>query len=371
MKFSILQKDFLPVLQSVSRSTGSKSLPVLSNVLLESVDGNLQVSATNLEIGVIKTVKAKIVDEGAITVPAKALLEIVGSLIDESIEVETSGEQIKLTTERFNSVLNGIPASEFPVIPLSKEAGVFIESHILSKYLPQITFAAANDEGRPVLTGVLTEFNGKNLFLVATDGFRLAHKTLTLDAEVGATFKALIPRKTFEEVARIIAEEIDLAPEEKVEISSSENQNQVIFKLGKVQVSSRLIDGQYPAWEKIIPVTFKARAILNKSEFLKAVKLSSIFAKDASSIVKLKIEKNAVILSSEAKELGNQETKIVSEIEGEELVIAFNGKFLSDALNAISSTQVSVEFSGSLSPALITPIGEEGLEYVVMPIRLS
>lgn len=371
MKLNILQKDFLPVLQSVSRSSGSKNLPVLSNVLLESVDGALQVSATNLEIGVIKTVKAKIIEKGAITIPAKALLEIVSSLLDESIEIETNGDQIKLTTERFNSVLNGIPASEFPVIPLSKESGVFIESRILSKYLPQITFAAANDEGRPVLTGVLTEFNGKTLSLVATDGFRLAHKTLSLESEVGANFKALIPRKTFEEVVRIIVEETDLQVEEKVGISASENQNQVIFKVGKVQVSSRLIDGQFPAWEKIIPASFKARAILNKSEFLKAVKLSSIFAKDASSIVKLKIEKGIVTLSSEAKELGNQETKIISEVEGEELTIAFNGKFLSDALNAASSSQVSIEFSGNLSPALITPIGEDGLEYVVMPIRLS
>lgn len=383
MKFSILQQDLLPALQAVSRSVGVRaSLPVLANILIQTENGKLKLSATNLEIGVIKKVSAKIDEEGEITVPAKTFLEIVSSLSGSNLEVEASGEQLRISSrggggnKSFKATLNGISATEFPSIPLSSDNSIMISSKLLQNTLPQITFAAATDEGRPVLTGILTEIKGSNLELVATDGFRLAHKKASIEGSLENPFRVLIPKRTFEEIVRLIAE--DLGEEGKqsddlkqIEVSTSENQNQMVFKIGQTQLSSRLIEGQFPSWEKIIPVEFKNRSVFERQDLVKALKLASVFAKDAANVVTLETKSNQLKISSEAKELGQQQTEVEAQSEGEEIIIAFNSKFLIDALSAVASPQISIEFSGNLSPALIKPIGEEGLEYVVMPIRLS
>lgn len=371
MKLTILQQDLLPVLQAVSRSSTKTTLPVLSNILLQTENGKLKLSATNLEIGVIKRVNANVLEDGEITIPSRTLVEIISSLPAADIQFESQGEQLKITTKNFNATINGISASEFPAIPLSSENSILIDAKVLSISLPQITFAAASDEGRPVLTGILTEIKKNSLELVATDGFRLAHKTAKLEDSSNTTFKSLIPRRTFEEVVRLINEDLRLEKQEKIEISTSNNQNQMIFKIGQSELSSRLIEGQFPTWEKIIPQEFKNRTIIDKSDFLKAIKLASVFAKDNSSIVKIQTQQSKLIITSEAKELGSQETDVEAQVEGEEITIAFNARFLIDALSATSATQVGIEFSGNLSPALIKPVGQEGLEYVVMPIRLN
>lgn len=366
MKFSILQSDFWPVLQSVARSSGVRSqLPVLGNILISAQQGRVKLAATNLEIGVVKSVAAEIEEEGELTVPAKTLVEIVSNLSAEKIEFVGTLEQLTLTTPTFNSQINGIPATEFPVIPLSGQEIINLNPKLLTQSLSQVSFAAAVDEGRPVLTGILTQINGKKLELVATDGYRLAHKTTELDQEVN--FKALVPKRTFEEIGRLVSEdEVDT-----ISLSLSDDHNQIIFAFGNTQLSSRLIEGQFPAWEKIIPTQIKARVITERAELLKAVKLASVFARSESNILKLQNQPTKIVLSSEAKELGSQKKELEAQVEGEEVVIAFNTKFLQDILSAFSPTQVIVELSGPLSAAIIKPMGEEGLEYIIMPVNLS
>ncbi len=369
MKLTILQQDLLPALSSVSRSCGVRStLPVLANILLEAEGNTLKLSATNLEIGVVKSVKAKITEAGSVSVPAKTLLEIVSSLPQESIEIHSSEDQLKIATSKFSGTLNGISSNEFPSIPLSSENTVQVETKAIKEGLPSISFAAASDEGRPILTGILTEIKKNTLELVATDGFRLAHKTTTLSGKEEVSFRSLIPRRTFEEVVRLINEEPEL---ECIEIATSENQNQMIFKLNQTLVSSRLIEGQFPAWDKIIPTEFKNRVMVDRAELLKAVKLASVFAKDSANVVKVQTLPKGLKLTSEAKELGTQESELEASVEGEELMVAFNSRYMVDALSNCSASQVALEFSGNLSATLIKPIGEEGLEYVIMPVRLS
>lgn len=368
MKLTLLQQDLLPALSSASRSCGVRStLPVLANILLSTQDNKLKLSATNLEVGVVKLVSAKVSTEGEITVPSRTFLEIISSLEGE-ITLESDENTMKISANKFSASLSGISASEFPAIPLSSEPALLIDSEVLLKSLPKISFAAATDEGRPILTGILTEIKKDSLELVATDGFRLAHQKVNIEGVDSASFRSLIPKRTFEELVRLISEEEGL---EKVGISTSENQNQIIFTLNKTQLSSRLIEGQFPAWEKIIPQASENRTVVDRAEFLKALKLASVFAKDSSNIVKLSSKENSLTLSSEAKELGDQQMQIEAQTEGAEITIAFNNKFLVDALSAASSTQVIIEFSGNLSAALIKPMGEEGLEYIVMPVRLS
>lgn len=369
MKLSILQQDLLPALQAVSRSSGVRStLPVLGNILLSSDGSRLKVAATNLELGVIKYAPAEILEPGDITIPAKTFTEIISSLSSSKVELDSQAEVLSLSSGEFKAKLNGIAASEFPVIPLAEGKGVSFKKEVLIS-CGQILFAAAVDEGRPILTGILTQASAGILDFVATDGFRLAHRQVKL-ADSKVSFKALIPRRTFEEVLRIIDE--DLADEEgEVEIETSANQNQVVFKIGQTTLSSRLIEGKFPAWENIIPEKSVARAMVEKDQLLKATKLASVFAKTEANTVTLKVGAGKIILSSEAKELGSQENEVEGQIEGESLQIAFNVKFLLDALSAAPSTQLMIEFSGPLSPALIKPVGAEGLQYIIMPVRLS
>lgn len=374
MKVKVLYNILLPALQSVSRSVGVKAtLPVLGNVLIQTDKGRLKLSATNLELGVIKLLNCEVLEEGEITVPAKTLLELVQALPQEEIELESAQELLKISVKKFSATLNGISASEFPTIPLSGEGGLLLKADVLLSSIPQISFAAATDEGRPVLTGILTEVKKDRLELVATDGFRLARKSAMVENGENGDLKVLIPRRTFEEVVRLIAEELDGTDgsEDTIEIKTSENQNQMIFKIGQTQLSSRLIEGSFPAWEKIIPTNIQNRTVVDRVELIKAVKLASVFARSEANIIKIETGKSALKLISESKELGFQEGSIEGQIEGESIVIAFNSKFLQEALSACSASQISIEFSGGLSPALIKPIGEDGLEYVVMPIRLS
>ncbi|MFH1536268.1 MAG: DNA polymerase III subunit beta [Patescibacteria group bacterium] len=350
----------------MSRSVGVRStLPVLDNVLLAVEGKKLKIAATNLEIGVIKYINVDSEEPGEITVPARTLTELVSGLGPNKISVEAKAEVLTVESGKLKASINGIAAAEFPAIPLSSEKGISFPKDIFLTS-SQILFAAAQDEGRPVLTGVLVDVSGGKLDFVATDGFRLAHRKVDLPKE-DMSFKSLIPRRTFEEVLRIISEE----EVDGVNISQSQNQNQAVFALGNTIVSSRLIEGQFPAWGKIIPEKIVARALIEKEEFLKAIKLAAIFAKNEANIVILNTQKGVLKLESHTKEVGSQENEITGEIEGEELTIAFNTKFILDAISNSPSTQVMIEFSGALSAALIKPVGVEGLEYIVMPVRLS
>lgn len=373
MKFSILQQDLLPSLQSVARSCGVRStLPVLDNLLLsveDLPDGEagkiLKIAATNLEIGVIKFIPISNESPGEITIPAKTLVEIISGLGASKIDLESEGEVLTIRSGKFKASINGIPSSEFPAIPLSANSGISFPKEVFLT-AAGILFAAAVDEGRPVLTGVLMDAKDEKLDFVSTDGFRLAHRQVKLP-ETAPRFTSLIPKRTFEEVLKILSEQ----DAEEVRLSASENQNQVVFTLGKTIVSSRLIEGQFPSWEKIIPTQIVGRALVEKDTLSKGIKLASIFTKNEANVVVLKTCKGFLKLESHAKELGNQENEIEADVEGEELQIAFNTKFLLDAVSSSPSTQIMLEFSGALSAVLIKPVGVEGLEYIVMPVRLS
>lgn len=375
MKLSILQQDLLPPLQAVVRSCGIRStLPVLANILLETEEGMLKLSATNLELGVVKKIKADIQEEGDVTVPAKTFLEVVSSLQNELINLDSFEDQVRITTKSFNAALNSIPASEFPAIPLASENPLKIDAQVLQKSLPEIVFAAASDEGRPILTGILTEIRDDSLELVATDGFRLAHKTTTLkEAVSNSGVRYLIPRRTFEEVVRLISEEPVDGDKKIVEISTSENQNQIVFKIGQTQLSSRLIEGQFPSWEKIIPTEFIGKVKIDKSDILKAVKLASVFARgEAANIIKIESRpEGKIVLSSQARELGTQTTNLNAVVEGESVLVAFNSRFLVECLQNCPSDELSIQFSGNLSPVLVKPSSDKNLEYIIMPMRLS
>lgn len=370
MRLKILQQDLIGPLQSVSRSIGVKAtLPVLGNILLETQGQKIKLSATNLEVGVIKYINAQILEDGSTTLPAKTLNEVVSSLAGFEIELYTEGELLKIEAGKFKADLNCIAASEFPSIPQSESPGFKIPKEIFKDSIPQISFACAVDEGRPVLTGILTEIKDKKFEVVATDGFRLAHKTFSDKKLEGINFKALIPRRTLDELVRLISEEA--GEFETVELQTTDNQNQVIFKVGSTVLSSRLIEGNFPAWEKIIPSVFVANAIIKKDELTHGLKLAAVFARSEANVIKLKISGEGIRLTSETRELGSQDAQVEATVEGEELEVAFNSKYLLDAVTSCPGPEQKIYFSGSLSPTLIKPVEGQGLEYIVMPIRIN
>ncbi|HLC88140.1 MAG TPA: DNA polymerase III subunit beta [Patescibacteria group bacterium] len=370
MHLKILQQDLIGPLQSISRSVGVRAtLPVLGNILMETGSGKLKLSATNLEVGVIKMVNANILEDGAITVPSKTLNEVISSLQGLEIELQTEGEVLKIKAGKFKADLVGLSSQEFPAIPGSDETGTQIPKEVFKETIPQISFASAVDEGRPVLTGILTEIKDSKFEVVATDGFRLAHKTYANEKLKGINFKALIPRRTLDELVRLIAEEDESF--ESVGFSTTDNQNQVVFTLGSTVLSSRLIEGNFPSWEKIIPANHVAVAVTDKEELVKGLKLASVFAKGEANVIKLKVSPAGIKLASETKELGNQDDEIEAKVSGQELEVAFNSKYLLDAVSSCPGEQLNIEFSGSLSAARLSPLPGQGLEYIVMPVRIN
>lgn len=370
MHIKILQQDLIGPLQSVSRSVGIRNnLPVLGNILLETESGKLKLSATNLEVGIIKLINVNVLEDGAITVPAKTLNEVVSSLSGLEIELQSEGELLKIQAGKFKADLNGIASSEFPAIPSSNETSISIPKEIFKDSIPQISFASAVDEGRPILTGILTEIKDSQFEVVATDGFRLAHKSFFKENLKGINFKALIPRKTLDELVKLISEENEEFS--SIGLATTDNQNQVIFKIGSSTLSSRLIEGNFPNWEKIIPEKFPTKAVIDRGELIKGLKLASVFARGEANVIKLSVSGESLKLSSEAKELGRQDDEVNAKVTGENLEVAFSSRYLLDTVSACPGANLSIEFSGSLSAALIKPTEEEGLEYIVMPVRIN
>lgn len=370
MHLKILQQDLIGPLQAVSRSAGVKlSLPVLGNILLETEKGKLKLSATNLEIGVTKFIKANILEDGGITVPAKTLNEVIASLQGFEIELKAQGEILKIYSNKFKADLNAISSSEFPAIPDSKDFPIEIPKEVFKENIPQISFACAVDEGRPVLTGILTEIKDGSFEAVATDGFRLAHKRYASQALKGINFKALIPRRTLDELVRLIIEET--GDFKKIGLTTTDNQNQAIFKIESSILSSRLIEGNFPSWEKIIPAEFICKTVVSREDLAQGLKLASVFARGEANVIKLKISKSGIGLASEAKELGQQDTEVEAQVSGEDLEVSFNSRYLLDAVLSCPGEEIKIEFSGSLSAARVSPKEEQGLEYIVMPVRIN
>lgn len=369
MKFTILQQDLLPALQTVARSIGVRStLPVLDNMLLSVEGRQLTIAATNLEIGVIKKLTIEEGEPGEVTVPAKPLVDIISGLKQTQVTLESSEAVVTISAGKFKAQLNGIPATEFPVIPVSSNEGVSFSRKMLAS-CNQILFAAAVDEGRPALTGIFMQASNGVLDLVATDGFRLAHRHVTLENK-DISFKSLIPKRTFEEIIRILNESVN-PDSDTVAISTTENQNQAIFRIDNTLISSRLIEEKFPAWEKIIPTQRVSKVSVGKDELLKAIKLAAVFARNEANIAVLQLSPGRISIESSTKELGSQKSELEAEVEGEEIKIAFNVRFLQEAVSNAPSTQIDILFSGALSPALVKPVNDQEVQYIVMPVRLN
>jgi DNA polymerase-3 subunit beta len=373
MKLSCLQENLNRGLGIVGRAVATRStLPITQNVLLSADQSGLKLAATNLEMAITCSVGAKVKQKGEITVPARLLSDFVNSLPSDLIEVNlpASSRILELKSGHFQAHIHGIDAADFPPIPqISDGITTSIEAASLREGIAQVAFAAATEESRPVLTGINTELDGEQLNLVAADGFRLAvHKT-TLATRVKEKTTIIIPARTLNELNRLLGEQ-----EEPVEIALNEKKSQVLFRLKDAEIVSQLIQGSFPNYSQVIPQSYTTRAVVDISEFLRVTKMSSIFARDASGIVRLvitpgsELKPGKVTVSAQAEEVGDNVGEVDALTDGEEAKIAFNVKYLSDVLSVLPQAQVALELTTPSSPGTIRPIGVDNYVHVVMPM---
>jgi len=374
MKVLTLQENLNKGLSLVSRIVTSKAqLPVLSNVLIATDRGRLKLSATNLETGINYWLGAKIEKEGAISISAKTLTEFISLLPPEKVELEIKDSTLKITSGLYSANLVGLPSSEFPVVPTLKEEKTFsFSSEELLKGISQTTFAASQDEGRPVLTGVLFQIEDEELILVATDGYRLSFKKMKANKslkEVKEFKKGLIiPARVLSEVGKIISSS---QQKEEVGIAITSSSNQIIFVTPEAEIVSRLIEGSFPEFEKIIPPSEETKVILEKEEFLRAVRIASIFARESANIVKFKIQNSKFKVSANAPQVGDNLVELEAKQEGEDNSIAFNSRYLLDFLNSVEAQQISFEMTTSLKPGVFKPINDSSYLHIIMPVRVQ
>ncbi|KPV55030.1 DNA polymerase III subunit beta [Kouleothrix aurantiaca] len=376
MKLACLQENLKRGLGIVSHAVAGKStLPVLSNILIATDDGRLKLAATNLEIGITCWIGAKIEDEGAVTIPAKLLSDVVGGLPNDKItlQLDARTQTMGLTCARNESSIKGIEADEFPVIPKIDTTDVVTSfpPALLREIIDQVAFAAATDDTRPVLAGVLMRLRGKTAMFAAADGFRLAFRTVELPEPVAEPVEVIIPARALLELSRILGD-----TESNVEITVTPNGGQVLFHTEQAELVSRLIEGRFPEVERIIPTSYHTRTVLETQDLAKAVKLASYFANASSNIVRLAVEfsdgptNGKVVISANAAEVGDNKGELDGMVDGEGGQIALNVKFLAEAIASVGTPQIAIEMQTAQNPGVFKPIGADGYMHIVMPMTV-
>lgn len=371
MHIICLQEKLKQALSITERIIGRNlTLPILNNVLLTVENNKLKISSTNLEIGISCWISGKIEQNGSITIPAKLISNFIGNLPKGKIELKTKDNQLEVKSENFKSKIKGLSADDFPIIPQLKEDPIMVlKKNNLKEGLSQVVKMASFSDSRPEISGVYMNFDKNNLKLVATDSFRLAEKNLELSNKINID-PVIIPQRTIQEVIRILGEE-DLSDNQKNDVSVILSQGQVLFDFGSVQVVSKLIEGQYPDYQQLIPSDLQTQLILNREDLIKNIKVASLFGGKANGVkLDIKSKDQALEISSKDTDLGENKSNVSAKVEGKDLSIDFNYLYILDGLNHIYSDKIIFGFNSNNSPAIIKPVGDVSYTYVIMPIKV-
>jgi DNA polymerase-3 subunit beta len=385
MKISCLQENLAKGLATVGRAVATRStLPVLSNILLESDEGRLRLAATNLEIGVNCWIGARVEQEGRITVPARLLTEFVNSLPPGQIDMDLNErtQTLNLKCARYEANIKGIDASEFPDVPTATSVSDSVGNQVLTRLhleaesfrrmIDQAAFAAATDESRPILTGVLAQFHQGGLTLAAADGFRLAVASADVGADLDAITSVIIPARALAELSRISGDQ-----QEPIELIITPQRNQILFHLSSTDLVSQLIDGNFPDYNQIVPKSRNTRTVVATQDLLKAVKVAFLFARDAANIIRFsmipgsELTPGQMIVTGTSAEFGDNVSEVDAAIEGNEIEIAFNARYMIDALSVMGTAEVAVETSTASSPGVLRPVSGDNFLCVIMPMHIT
>ncbi len=367
MKAQILQENFLKLLTRAGRIISQKSqLPVLQNFLLVAKEGELIITASSLETSERGAAKAKIEKSGQVCVLAKVLVEFVSSLPPDTMSLVEKEGGLEVICGGFSAVLPTTPAGEFPEIQIDqKTPSTQLEKEMFVKSLELVLFSVASDDARPLLTGLKLRKKGKELVLAATDGYRLSVKTLTTGAS--EDFDLVVPARALSEVVKISHEEKSLS---SIGLAQA-MEGQLLVRLGDTQLVTRLVEGEYPNFERIIPKTHTTRIKLEAAEVLRAVKSAAIFARDNANIVRLQIGKDEVVISAATAAAGEGKMAVGGEISGDGGEIAFNCRFLLELLANFPAKDLVFEMTGTLNPGVFKIPDDDSYLHVIMPVRVG
>ena len=374
MQVSCLQQNLSRGLAIVGRAVASRSnLPVLQNVKIVTDGGMLVLTATNLDIAITTRIGAQVEQEGELTIPARLLTDFVNSLPDDRIDIVSSenSSAVSLKCQKFEANINVTSAEDFPPIPEVDEGAVIkISSQVLRDTIAHVAFAAATEDSRPVLTGLKVEASEDKFTFAAADGFRLAVYEGQLAEPMSSPIEFIIPAKAMHEVGRLIG-----ADDSPIEFMVTPTKTHALFNIGNVEIVSQLMPGSFPNFRSLIPSEFKHRIIVQRTEFVRAVKSASIFARDGSGIVRFQIidgEGGAgIAITSRAEELGDHQGEISGILEGDvddDSKIAFNSKYLAEVLDVLSEEEISFEMANPSSPGVVKSVGKQDYTHVIMPM---
>ena len=376
MKLIILQEKLKEGIGIIERiSIKSLSLPILNNLLLEAKENFISLTTTNLELAIKWWALAKIEKEGIITIPTRIFSSFINSLPNKPIILESKNLELSVECENYQTTLKGLNYEDFPIIPqINKEESILINSRSFCQGLTQVVDIATSTTTKPEISGIYLVFQKGLIKMVATDSFRLGEKTLSLKnpSSLLKEYALILPQKTTKEIINIFSEK-------EGDLSISFSPNQILFESQmpetphpQIQVTSRLIEGEYPNYEEILPKKHETQIIVSKNEFLNQIKSASLFSGKINE-VKLKINPKTekIEVFSQSSELGEYYSYLSGRIEGKELEISFNHRFLIDGLLNIKNSEVILGLTGVEGPGVLKPSGDESYIYVIMPIKAN
>jgi len=377
MKAIVKQQQLAQAVGIVARAVASRSpLPVLANILIQTDNGRLKLSATNLELGISAWLGAKIQEEGGLTVPSRTFADLVSSLPSDEVTLtaDLRTQSLNVRCGTLNTDIKGINAEEFP--PMSTaDSGTSLPLNVANfkDMIQKVVFAASNDDSRPNLTGVHMTTDGDYLVLAATDGYRISIASAILSPKPAQKLDALIPARALSELSRIAVD-----GDETLEMNFPVGRGQVVFHLKDAELISQLIEGNFPNYTAIIPPSFKTRTVLTTADLLKACRQTEIIAREGNFIARLDIQPEGstekppqLEISAISEQTGSSEVIVDASVDGTPLLISFNVRFLREVLEVIRTPNVLLETNAANTPAMIRPVGDDTFKHIIMPMNIQ
>lgn len=366
MRAAVVLENFLEKLSFLNHAVSTRAqLPALTGILIETERGKIRLSATDLEMGITTAVSASVEKEGAALVPAKPLTELLATLTEEKVTIEKEGRGLKISGKKTAATITCMDEKEFPKIVVGgEEEAAKIKKEGAVKEFSRTVFAASQDTSRPAFSGVLIKKEKEKTTIVATDSHRLSLNT-SLQLKTGQMkAPAIVPAKTIKTL-------LALKGEEDISVSVSEKNNQIVFSQGETTLVGRLIDAEYPDFEKIIPVDSSTRAEFDRIEMLNALKTAAVFARENANIIRLSIRKNSIDVFAKGGGVGENKTEVSAKTTGEENEIAFNIRYLLELLQNLGDETIVFEMTGPLNPGVFKLPNDPTFIHLIMPIRVS
>ncbi len=375
MKVEVLQNKLSKALVHINKAISNRpNIPALANVLIETGGSQLILSSTDLEIGITIKLGANIAENGKLTVSAKLLSEFVNTLKPSKLILLSDGSTLVVNSVDNSAEFYTIPVDEFPEVPKTEDKALFsLNAYKFARMLRKTTFSAGTDSSRPVLTGILLKATKRNLTLFSADGYRLSKKNESIENGPDEDFKEIIPAKTLMEIEKMVS---DMASQDSnIEIHNMVDKNQIIFKLEDAEIATRLIEGEFPDFDNIIPKDKNYFFSAKKQEFIDCVKLVHIFARNSIAnkcLFSVDTKEQKLTLSAIASDLGNNKSSIeVFGMDGDNFEASYNAKFLQDMLNSIEGEDVLYETMSSTSPGVFKDSADEEYVHIIMPMRME